>query len=1430
MPGASRTFRVFVSSTFSDLKAERNALQERVFPRLRALCMRHDCRFQAIDLRWGVTEEASLDQRTMQICLDEIVRCQQVTPRPNFLILLGDRYGWRPLPFEIGAEEFEALALASSGADRELLVWSESQPAGRKGWYRRDDNALEPVYVLQPRSGEYREPATWASAERELRRILNSAATVASAAAERAGADYDTSATEWEVVRGALDTPDPHIHAFAFFRSIEGLPDDASAAAFVDLDPSGQRDRGASLRLEALKERLRNRLPGNVREYRAQWAQNEVTTAHLDQFCEDVFQSLAPVIEGEIARLESVDPLEQEKEAHALFAQERSRHFAGRAEPLRRIEEHLSGAASQPLLVTGPSGIGKTALLGRALADARRRHQGAVVLGRFIGATPGSIDPHSLLRGISEQVYADFGLEALKRSEMDALGPARAGDDYADAAAAIGRRYALGSSSDDLVRLLGLIPANGKLLLIIDALDQLVGLEEAQFDWLIRLPRTVRVVVSSLPDPRIEALLDRLAGFGAVDVGRLAEAEAGTVLHSWLVDAGRTLQLAQEEVLLQGFRTSASPLHLKLAFEEARRWPSFLQPAEIPGEILGMLDVLFARLVRDHGEELVSRSLGYLCAARYGLSEDELLDLLARDDDFVREFLRSARHALPSSEEGRPALPVVLWSRLYFDLEPYLMERRTLGGTVLGFYHRLAAEAARRAFLPGRREDETHQRLAAFFSGQPSWQDAGTPNSRKATELLFHVERLGTSPALHGSALDGPLLEAKMAVGLQDELYGELTRLWEKADSQDGALIAGVLEGMAADWAVLRRHPGSLFQCLWNRCWWTGRETTADPLRAAASALSAPVTPGSSATLGEFMERWLSDRERQRPGEFWMCRTAPPGEVETPLDDEDEPDSGPKPWGRHHLLSPDGSCVVDATIFSHVRGKPVRPQELLRIWDRRSLALVRTLPLPEGASPALRWDAGWTPDGRLMLGGFSGLTLVDPFGEAAPVRFDHNIRGATSFHLTPDCTRAVTCAGTEPEPPRRQRPVAPLLASGPSAPIGLPQDGTAEGHSSDVDEDDGELRLTFSGTAARLPAEEREIDFFLRDQDDTEASGAGDSAEEDAFDLVRETHTVLHADPAEVRPAEGEVAVWGVADGRPQLRVLHPHGVNQVAISPEGTRIAFACYGARVHLYDVDSGVERWWQATSSAVIDLCFSPDGRRVGAREEFRGDSIWDAESGELIGGSGENPPIGGTGCLSLRSLIAGSRDSPWLLLDHDGTVEIQWVPGRKSVARVPARHLVGTGDRRWREPGKQGEWVLMGSGRLPPPGEVEEWPWFLPEEEEDFSVFALEPPDADAIGEVPEGAETGTGWFNGEQDPAVFAEPTSARPAYRRKASRPMTLPLFLAACGGANLVLWSLVYLLVGRTPRALVALEVAALGFGFTALLAVAVLIIKSRR
>ena len=147
----SKTFRIFVSSTFSDLKAERDALQRFVFPRLRELCASRGARFQAIDLRWGVSEEAGLDQRTMPICIGEIERCQKVTPRPNFIVLLGDRYGWRHLPPEIPAKEFAAIEAKVTAADDKALL---------KTWYRLDENAAPPVWCLQPRHVEVDQKAS----------------------------------------------------------------------------------------------------------------------------------------------------------------------------------------------------------------------------------------------------------------------------------------------------------------------------------------------------------------------------------------------------------------------------------------------------------------------------------------------------------------------------------------------------------------------------------------------------------------------------------------------------------------------------------------------------------------------------------------------------------------------------------------------------------------------------------------------------------------------------------------------------------------------------------------------------------------------------------------------------------------------------------------------------------------------------------------------------------------------------------------------------------------------------------------------------------------------------------------------------------------------------------------------------------------------
>ena len=100
MQPSERSIRVFVSSTFRDMQAERDYLIKFIFPQLRKLCEQRGVTWNEVDLRWGITDEQSSEGKVLPICLAEIQRC-----KPYFIALLGERYGW--IPEEISAELIE---------------------------------------------------------------------------------------------------------------------------------------------------------------------------------------------------------------------------------------------------------------------------------------------------------------------------------------------------------------------------------------------------------------------------------------------------------------------------------------------------------------------------------------------------------------------------------------------------------------------------------------------------------------------------------------------------------------------------------------------------------------------------------------------------------------------------------------------------------------------------------------------------------------------------------------------------------------------------------------------------------------------------------------------------------------------------------------------------------------------------------------------------------------------------------------------------------------------------------------------------------------------------------------------------------------------------------------------------------------------------
>lgn len=85
-----KTVRLFLSSTFVDMFAEREYLVKNVIPKLKEKCEERKIHLVEVDLRWGITEEESKSGRALQICMEEVENCE------IFCNILGSRYGWIP--------------------------------------------------------------------------------------------------------------------------------------------------------------------------------------------------------------------------------------------------------------------------------------------------------------------------------------------------------------------------------------------------------------------------------------------------------------------------------------------------------------------------------------------------------------------------------------------------------------------------------------------------------------------------------------------------------------------------------------------------------------------------------------------------------------------------------------------------------------------------------------------------------------------------------------------------------------------------------------------------------------------------------------------------------------------------------------------------------------------------------------------------------------------------------------------------------------------------------------------------------------------------------------------------------------------------------------------------------------------------------------
>ena len=154
----SRNIRVFISSTFNDMKEERDELVSKVFPLLRKKAQERQVSLTEIDLRWGITEKQSQESKVVQICLEEIDRS-----RPFFIGLLGGRYGW--CPSNENVDWHKVISDSYSDAIEDLYNgMSMTELEIRHGIFRNNEGQHAAFYLrdmpgeeIEPRQKELRE-------------------------------------------------------------------------------------------------------------------------------------------------------------------------------------------------------------------------------------------------------------------------------------------------------------------------------------------------------------------------------------------------------------------------------------------------------------------------------------------------------------------------------------------------------------------------------------------------------------------------------------------------------------------------------------------------------------------------------------------------------------------------------------------------------------------------------------------------------------------------------------------------------------------------------------------------------------------------------------------------------------------------------------------------------------------------------------------------------------------------------------------------------------------------------------------------------------------------------------------------------------------------------------------------------------------------
>ena len=1192
--------RVFISSTFRDMHAERDWLVKRVFPRLRAQLEPYRIRLVDIDLRWGITEDEQKNDRVLDLCLAQIDDC-----RPFFVGILGERYGWVPASFD---EE----SVSKYGWIQNLTGKSVTELEILYGVLRNPEMHTHSFFF-------FRDPAFVDAVPEAKRGDLD--------------AEDNASATKLRELKDAIcdaGLPTPPFVGYPCsyaglrvnWRLASMLLDDSDREALHGIASDGLIDPEEYATLdEGLKP--------FVHEY------GSVDLAGLETFGDRVFENLWEGIKAEhelpdtppAESLRDTDPLAEEEELHRQFMESRTQIYIGRQDIQKRLHEVADRDDPMGCVVTGPAGSGKSAVLAKFAQDYAARHPDQLVIAHFVGASSASTSLRQMLRRFclilaKEFEYTDTSRRNGQKSEEVAVEIPFDADE-------------LVTTIQDYIER---IPEDQRVVFVIDALNQLDETDRAHdLNWLPReWPDNVNCFVSCITHEREgenpaepNQILDSLKGRRnhelSVDV--LTDDEREAIITEVPSVSAKRLSTEQVGALMENPATQ-NPLFLLVALEELRGFGSFellaRRIADLPNEgdaTTAIFTQVIERLEEDFDRDTVRLVLSWLACARSGLSEQELLELL--------EGI--------GTTASTGDLFVVLR-----QLRRYLQPR----GEFLDFYHRSLYKSAREKYFDSYVGDESsaneaddaaisiaegkaHGQLADYFYTKTNPVGAAPfsgDHAHAISELVYHQLGAGRRDQAEKALMTYAFLQAKVDNDGPRLLIEDCDLLSPDRNSAVG-LIQGVVRlssnALAAD-------PAQLASQFYGRMLGIRDGDIVNVLEDAAALTDAPwlrpikpcaTPPGGTAVQSLSMDLLVAvvangtravfhctSPTRNCALEVWDLTTC---ELLRVLE-------SPFRGGESAVVTPDGVRAVMAVSTDF-------PDEVTNLisWDvgsgtpSCSLEVTKIETKTLAVTPDGKHAVFFTEDGVLMV-----WNLIN--GENV-LMLDYELLYRDSLAITPDGTRMVyptdndtlkiwdLATGSELVQMEGHREGVESVQITPdgSRAISMGSDKIAKVWSLSSGElistihMDASVILWIDDTRALTCQEDHSLNVWFLDTGEVQHSLRGQAAS------IGEWTVSPNGALAVSSEFQGSTLnIWDLTTGSKLLECVgHAHNISCVAFTPDGSRVVTGSEDSSLKVWDVATGRELiTLTGHSQAVETIEFMPDGYHVVSTSEDETLRIW------------------------------------------------------------------------------------------------------------------------------------------------------------------------------------------------------------------------------